>query len=135
MTAAWTQGEADRLGSALELEIASSRADGTLRPWVPIWVVVVGGEAYVRTWYRRDSGWYGRVLAARRARIRVPGLEGDVVADDVGEGPPGLRASIDAAYTAKYGPGGGTERMVATEAVATTLRLRPDQPRGTTRAR
>jgi hypothetical protein len=79
----------------------------------------------VRTWYRRDTGWFGHVLASRQARIRVPGLEADVAVEDVGAGPPGLRAGIDAAYRAKYGRDGGTERMVAPEAVAATLRLSP----------
>jgi hypothetical protein len=67
---------------------------------VPIWVVSTGGQVYVRTWYRRETGWFGQVLASRRARIRVPG--------------------------AKYGRHGGTERMVTDEAAAATLRISPD---------
>jgi hypothetical protein len=130
MTAVWTPGEAGRIAAARELEIASRRADGALRRWVPIWVVTVDGQVYVRTWYRRDTGWFGHVLAAGRARIRVPDLEREVVVDDTGEGPSGLRAAIDAAYSAKYGPGGGTERMVAAEAAATTLRLSPVRDSG-----
>jgi hypothetical protein len=125
MSAGWPPEELRPIDAARELEIASSRADGTLRPWVPIWVVGVGGQVYVRTWYRRDTGWFGHVLASRQARIRVPGLEADVAVEDVGAGPPGLRAGIDAAYRAKYGRDGGTERMVAPEAVAATLRLSP----------
>ena len=40
----WTSDELDRIGSADELRIASPRADGTLRPYVPIWVVRVGDD-------------------------------------------------------------------------------------------
>jgi hypothetical protein len=126
MTATWTPEELQRIGAAHELEIASRRADGTLRGWVPIWVVSTGGQVYVRTWYRRDTGWFGQVLTARRARIRVPGLESDVAVEDVGESTPDLRAEIDAAYSAKYGRHGGTERMVTDEAAAATLRISPD---------
>ena len=61
-----------------------------------------------------------------RARIRVPGLEADVAVEDVGESTPELRAGIDAAYSAKYGPRGGTERMVTDEAATATLRINPD---------
>src|ERR1700744_4207494 len=99
----WTPEETRRIGAAPELEIASRRPDGTLRRWVPVWVVSAGGQAYVRTWYRRDTGWFGHVLAAGRARIRVPGLEADVGVEDVGAEPAELRAGIDAAYRAKYG--------------------------------
>ena len=125
MPADWTAEEAQRIGAAPELEIASRRPDGTLRGWVPIWVVRVGEQVYVRTWYRRDTGWFGRVVAAGQARIRVPGLEADVAVTDAGAGPAGLRAGVDAAYQAKYGRLGGTQRMVTDEAAATTLRLSP----------
>jgi hypothetical protein len=126
MPVIWTLDELQRIGGAHELEIASRRADGALRRWVPVWVVSTGGQVYVRTWYRRETGWFGQVLASRQARIRVPGLEADVAVDDVGEGGPGLRAGIDDAYRAKYGPYGGTERMVTDEAAAATLRLSRD---------
>jgi hypothetical protein len=126
MPVIWTLDELQRIGGAHELEIASRRADGALRRWVPVWVVSTGGQVYVRTWYRRETGWFGQVLASHQARIRVPGLEADVAVDDVGEGGPGLRAGIDDAYRAKYGPYGGTERMVTDEAAAATLRLSRD---------
>jgi hypothetical protein len=126
MTAAWSPAELQEINAARELQIASRRADGTLRQWVPIWAVSTGGLVYVRTWYWRDTGWFGHVLASRRARIRVPGLEADVAVEDVGEGTPELRAGVNAAYETKYGRGGGTERMVSAEAAAATLRLSPE---------
>ena len=126
MTAAWSPAELQKINAAHELQIASRRADGTLRQWLPIWVVSMGGLVYVRTWYRRDTGWFGHVLASRRARIRVPGLEADVAVEDVGEGTPELRAGVDEAYKTKYGRGGGAERMVSAEAAAATLRLSPE---------
>jgi hypothetical protein len=86
-------------------------------------VVSTGGQVYVRTWYRRETGWFGQVLASHRARIRVPGLEADVAVEDVGAGLPELRSGIDAAYRTKYGRGGGAERMVTDEAAAATLRI------------
>jgi hypothetical protein len=125
MTAAWNPAELRDITAARELQIASRRADGTLRQWVPIWVVSTGGLVYVRTWYRRDSGWFGHVLATRRARIRVPGLEAGVAVVNVGAGTPELRAGVDAAYETKYGRGGGTAQMVSAEAAAATLRLDP----------
>ena len=74
MTVGWSAEELERIGTAQELRISTSRADGTLRREVPIWVVRVSGHVYVRTWYRRDNGWFGHAVDSRRARIRVPGL-------------------------------------------------------------
>jgi hypothetical protein len=102
--------------------IASRRADGTLRTSVPIWVVCVNDRVYVRTWYRRTSGWFGHVIDFPQARIRVPGLEEDVIIADVGGDAPELRASVDAAYRTKYGPI-GHQSMVTDDAAASTLRL------------
>ncbi len=125
MTAGWSPEDLRQIDAARELEIAARRPDGTLRPWVPIWVVRAGDQVYVRTWYRRDTGWFASALASRRARIRVPSLEADVAVEDVGAGTAELRATIDAAYGAKYGRDGGAERMVAAEAAAATLHLVP----------
>ena len=126
---AWTPEDLRLVRAAAELQIAVRRADGTLRRWVTVWVVRAGGQVYVRTWYRRDTGWFGHALASGRARIRVPGLEADVRVEDVGEGPPATRAAVDSAYVDKYGPDGGTRRMVSAEAAATTLRLEPAEDR------
>ena len=128
MTATWTPEQLQRIDGSDELEITSWRAGGTLRSFVPIWVVRVDDQVYVRTWHRRTTGWFGRVLDAGRARVRVPGLEADVAVEDVGAGPGPLRSQVDAAYRAKYGRyGDGTVgQMVADEAGAATLRLTPD---------
>jgi hypothetical protein len=123
MTARWSAEDLRRIAAAAELEIAVRRADGELRKWVPIWVVGAGDQVYVRTWHRRDTGWYGAALRARRARIRVPGLEADVTIEDIGDAP--VTADVDAAYHAKYGQGASS--MVTDTATASTLRLDPEQ--------
>jgi hypothetical protein len=129
MTVAWTPDELERIGRAEELHIAAKRPDGTLRREVPIWVVRAGAQVYVRTWYRRDSGWFGHVLQSRQARIRVPALEADIAIEDIGDDEGEQRASVDAAYRAKYARYGETTvaRMVSDDSAATTLRLVPQQ--------
>ncbi|MFJ8026060.1 DUF2255 family protein [Streptomyces sp. NPDC096311] len=125
MTGSWSLEELDNIGTAGELQIAGRRADETLRHWVPIWVVCVGEQVYVRTWYRHESGWFGHVRESRRARIRVPGVEVNVTVEDIGEGTAELRAGVDTAYRTKYGRYGSAsvEQMVSAAAAATTLRL------------
>jgi hypothetical protein len=111
---AWAPAELADIDAAHELEILARR-------WTPIWVVVAGDQVYVRTWHRRDTGWYGQARHTGRARIRVPGLEAAVLVDDVG---PAARDTVDAAYRAKYGAGAAS--MVTDTSAASTLRLTPD---------
>ena len=120
----WSADDLRLLDAAGELEIAVRRPDGSLRRWLPIWVVSTGEQAYVRTWYRRDTGWYGHALRSRQARIRVPGLEADVAVEDIGDTSARVTADVDEAYRTKYGPGGAGS-MITPEAVTTTLRLIP----------
>lgn len=129
---AWAPEELDRIDTADELQIAVRRDDGSLRRRLPIWVVRVGDAVYVRTWHRRETGWFGHALSTQRARVRVPGVEVDVAVEDLGEGPPDLRAAVDAAYRAKYGRYGRSslDTMVADVAAASTLRLVPRRSGG-----
>jgi hypothetical protein len=91
---------------------------------LPIWVVCAGDQVYVRTWHRRTTGWFGRVVDSRQARIRVRGLETDVIVQDIGGDDSDLRSVIDEAYRLKYGSdGGAVGQMITDSAAATTLRL------------
>jgi hypothetical protein len=122
MAPEWTVDQLQRIDAARELEISGRSSEAKPRRWLPIWVVCVDGQVYVRTWYRRSTGWFGHAVETRTARIRVPGLEADVGVEDLGDRAP--TAAINHAYEAKYG-GGGTGGMTTEEAVAATLRLVP----------
>jgi hypothetical protein len=120
----WTDDELRRVGGATELELASARADGTLRPPVTMWVVRAGDELYVRSAYGPENPWYRRAMASGRGRIRAGGVEREVTFADAA---PDAHAAIDAAYHAKYDRYG--PRIVATvvgpDAEAVTVRLVP----------
>ena len=124
MTTHWSAADLRLIDASRELEIAVRRADGSLRRWLPIWVVCAGEQAYVRTWHRRDTGWFGEAVRSHRARIRVPGLEADVTIEDIGDASAQVTADVDDAYRTKYGRG-GADSMVTGTAAATTLRLDP----------
>jgi hypothetical protein len=121
---AWTTDELDRIGRAEELQVASVRPDGTLRPFVTIWTVRVGAEVYVRSAYGRDNPWYRRALASGVGRIRAGGVERDV---SFAGAEAGVHDAIDAAYHAKYDRYGpaivGT--VVGDHAHDVTIRLLP----------
>jgi hypothetical protein len=122
---AWTPEQLRRITEARELEICGRRADGQTYRWLPIWVVCVGEQVYVRTWYRRTTGWFGQVTASGRARIRVAGVELDVAVADLGAEERDLRRAIDQAYRAKYGTTGDetVAGMITDTSAATTLWL------------
>jgi len=124
----WTAGELDRIGEADELRIAPRRKDGTLGRAVPIWVVRVGDELYVRSW-RGDGGrWYRAARAGREGHVSAGGVSKDVALLDADDQ---VNDAVDAAFREKYGRYTGyVEPMVAPQARATTLRLAPGSEAG-----
>ncbi len=118
----WTAADLDRIGSATELEITTRRADGSLRQYVPIWVVRVGDELFVRSWRGQAGAWYRHARQRPDGRVRAGGAERDVTF----ELPPTASAEdIDRAYRAKYGRYGDTYvgPMTGPGARAATVRL------------
>ncbi len=120
----WTKDELDRIGNAEELELAPRRADGTLRKPVPVWVVRVGDDLYVRSYRGRSGAWFRAAQRSHEGHIRAGGVERDVTF--VEETDPEVNDRIDAAYRAKYGRYPQyVAPMVTVEARATTLKLVP----------
>ena len=122
----WTADELAGIGRAEELRLATVRLDGTLRPFVTMWVVRVGDDLYVRSAYGPDSPWYRRALASGAGRIRAGDVERDVT---FSEAAPGAHPAIDAAYHAKYDRYGPriVGSVVGPEAHRVTIRLMPGQ--------
>ncbi|GAA3880455.1 DUF2255 family protein [Leifsonia kafniensis] len=128
---AWTPDELTRIGRAEELQVASRRTDGTLRPFVTIWVVRVGDDICVRSAYGPGNPWFVRAQASGTGRIRAGGVERDVAfvtlnaRADAADAD--AHAAIDAAYHAKYDRYGPTivNTVVGPLVTATTLRLIP----------
>ena len=120
----WTSEELAKIGNAEELAIASRRPDGTLRPFVTIWVVLADGNLYVRSVKGRSGAWFLGAQAAGVGRIRAGSVERDVAFE---EGGPGVHAAVTAAYHEKYDRYGPSivRTVVSAESATTTLRLVP----------
>jgi hypothetical protein len=120
----WTEDELGRLGGAEEIQITSRRDDGSLRPYVTIWIVRLGPGLYIRSAYGPANPWYRRALASGAGRVRAGDLERDVTFEQQG---PEVHDAVDAAYHAKYDRHGpaivGT--VVGDKAAGVTLRLLP----------
>ncbi|WP_203580353.1 DUF2255 family protein [Microbacterium hibisci] len=119
----WTPEQLRVLATAIEIEVSAPRRDGGLTHWTPIWVVVARAEVFVRTWHRRETGWYGGAVRSGIARIRVEDSPLEVTVTAVGDE---QAATVDAAYRAKYGEL-AARSMVTAEAAASTLRLAPSR--------
>jgi hypothetical protein len=121
----WTNDELKKIEAAEELQIASLRADGTLRKQVIIWVVRVGDDLYVRSVYGRGSAWFRGVQTRHEGHIRAGGVDKDVTLVD--ESAPDINAQIDAAYRTKYRHYAASiiSSIVSPEARSATIKLVP----------
>ncbi|MGW3039819.1 DUF2255 family protein [Kitasatospora sp. NPDC001159] len=88
-----------------------------------VWVVVLNGEAYVRSAFGRRSAWCRRVLRHADTEVEVAGVRLSATLRPVDD--PELVQRVSGAYRAKYGLSwpGPVESMNGPEAAATTMRL------------
>ncbi|MGW4792931.1 DUF2255 family protein [Nonomuraea sp. NPDC004297] len=95
----WTGDELTTIGEADELDLASRRADGSLRDPVTIWVVRVGDALYVRCMNGPAGAWYRGAQTLRRGRVSAGGVAADVA---FAAADPALHERIDEVYRTKY---------------------------------
>jgi hypothetical protein len=112
----------DVLDRTQEVDIRTPRRDGSISSR-PIWIVVVDGFAYVRSWQAERGAWYRRARADGRAAIGAGDVTLPVVVESIDDDE--LDERISDAFRAKYGKRSpkSTEEMVTPEVAATTLRL------------
>jgi hypothetical protein len=110
------------LDESVEVEMVTPRRDGS-ESRRPVWVVVVDGSAYVRSYRGENGAWYRRARADGKATIGVEGRAIEVgvepVSDDATNG------KVSDAFRAKYSERspGPTQTMVNDQVSRTTLRL------------
>ncbi len=121
---AWTSAELERIAEADELELRSTRHDGTLREPVTIWVIRHGDDLYVRAFHGRGGTWFRGVQDRHAGHIRAGGVDKDVVLVETDK----ANDEIDAAYRSKYQRYGAryVDPMLAPKARATTLKVVPN---------
>jgi hypothetical protein len=121
-TTSWSGDDLARIGRAEELAVTSLRPDGTLRPYVTIWVVRAGDDLYIRSARGPANGWFARAGRSGKGRIRAGGLERDVLFTTPDAG---VHPGVDAAYHAKYDRYGAAivGSVVGEHAHPVTLRL------------
>lgn len=120
----WTRRELDAIGAADELTIRVRRPDGTAASSVPIWVVRVGDDLYVRSYRGTGGVWYRHAVSSGRGHVEAGGVSVDVRLTEPGRE---VADAVDTAYRTKYARYGGAyvDPMTAAPARAATLRLAP----------
>jgi hypothetical protein len=105
-----------------EVQVRTRRRDGSTAD-LPIWVVTVDQEPYVRSYRAERGAWYRRARAEGRLTL-VAGGQAVPVQVLPGDGED-LNRRVSEAFTAKYGSRGPARTMITPEVAATTLRLVP----------
>ena len=105
-----------------EVYVRVTRRDGKIGE-LPIWIVTVDGEAYVRSYLADRGAWYRRALANGRMTLVVRSTAHPVVVEPTRD--EALNRRISEAFVAKYGNRGPARTMVSEPVTATTLRVSP----------
>jgi hypothetical protein len=91
---------ADVLEALRDGKILGIRAGTQPHRFIGIWVVVVEGRVFVRSWSLKPRSWYRTFLEEPRGTIQVAGQEIEVRA--VHTRSERLKAAVDRAYAEKY---------------------------------
>jgi hypothetical protein len=114
----------DLMARRREVTIETARASGEPRQTV-IWIVVVDGDAYIRSVRGARGAWFRELTQQGSAALRVAGrvvpVGAEAATDDA------TVEAVSAALIAKYGTGASTVSMLQAETLPTTIRLRPQQ--------
>ena len=115
----------DALGRAEEVRVETSRDASSPRHETVIWVVVVDGDAFVRSVRGGKGRWYREASANPELTLRVRDRRVPVRA--VAETDARTIERVSGAIREKYGASypGPTAAMVREEVLSTTLRLLP----------
>lgn len=113
-----------RLDEVEEVEIETGSFAGEVHRTI-IWIVVVGGEPYVRSVRGVAGRWFKEILAEPLAGLIVDGTRHPVRAEAAAN-PESIEA-VSAALRAKYGKRArqSTQSMLVPRTLQTTMRLVP----------
>lgn len=116
----------DVLAVLRESSVLRIRAGTNRHRFIGIWVVVLKGRAFVRSWSVKPAGWYRTLLEEPRGAIRVAGQKVAVRAVRVSD--KRMRDAVDRAYLEKYNSAGSLKYandLASPKSRATTIELVP----------
>lgn len=122
----WTNEELDKIGNSDELQIVTFREDGIQYKPVPIWVVRVGDDLYIRSYRGKDGMWYRHIQNRKEGQISSGGITKSVTFIEA-YNDDGLNNKIDVAYRTKYQKYSNAyiDPMITSQARSTTIKISP----------
>jgi hypothetical protein len=96
----WSNEELATIAREDEIELASARADGSLRSPAVIWMARVGDDIFVRSAHGTGNRWFVRARDSGAGTIRAGDVTRRARFEDVSA--TADHSAIDAAYHAKY---------------------------------
>jgi hypothetical protein len=112
-----------RIDAAYEVDIETTRPDGSTRQ-TTIWVVVDGGEAFVRS-VRGERGYWYQAALVRPADVYLV-VDGErIPARAVAASDAQAIARCSDGLSKKYRADGSLQSMLRPNVLATTIRLEP----------
>jgi hypothetical protein len=118
-----TKFDADTLRALRDVQEPMIRTDKHPKSAVVIWVVVDGGDVFVRSWLGTRGRWYKDLAAGGPATLEFAGRRLAVQAIPASDDASVERASRE--ILRKYRHSSHAQEMVRSEILPTTLRLEP----------
>jgi hypothetical protein len=118
----WDAETMDGLAEAREIDLILP-APGRPAVRVPVWVVAVDGELYVRSWKGDAGRWYRRARRHGAGSVAASGREHPVRFVPAADAD--LDAAVDRVFLSKYADSEYAAAMTRPPAAGTTLRLEP----------
>ena len=122
METAFTSEQLERIGQEGEVRIETRSAAGAVHRTI-IWIVVEGGEVFVRSVKGPRGRWYRELLAARTGAILIGRDRIEVSAERTPDEESVERTTR--ALQQKYAADPALRSMVRQDTLETTVRLRP----------
>jgi hypothetical protein len=113
-----------QIGATREIEIETRKAEDAPAHRTPIWIVVNGGDVFVRSVRGKEGRWYREISANPAAVIHVDGESVPVRATAAADPESVQRAT--AGYESKYSDSSALDSVLRDEILDTTLRLEPN---------
>lgn len=97
--AGWSEEQVEAIANPQEVQVASRRADGSLRKPTIIWIVGDGDRLFIRSTNGRPAAWFKGAIATGTGQIISGGSAYDVKFVEAGDADLSL---VDSAYRKKY---------------------------------